>query len=45
MAYLVVACGTVWVGTILYLLVLTKRERALERELEVLRALLAEGDD
>lgn len=45
MAYLVVACATVWAGTFLYLLHLVRRERALEREIELLRALLVEGDD
>jgi len=44
MVYLAATCGVVWVGTFLYLLYLTRRERALEIEIRELRTRLVGGD-
>jgi len=44
MGYLAAAYGVVWAGTFLYLVYLSRRERALEREIKELQARLPASD-
>jgi len=44
MIYLAATYGVVWVGTFLYLLHLSRRERVLEREIRELQARLAKAE-
>jgi CcmD family protein len=44
MVYLAATYGLIWVGVVVYLLHLTRRERTLEREIRELRTHLVENN-